>query len=109
MTSYLETLLSETFAACGEDPKRAQRMASAAVKTLQAVELVPAKSLERFEQDAKIYRLRGLKVRQPELIERLGINPRTIYKALLRHAKYRRAALKVRGEFADGNALEMAG
>jgi hypothetical protein len=94
MTSCLEDLLSKTFAACGEDPARAARLAKAAAATIQAIDIVPVTSMEAFELDAKIYDLRGKNVTQSALMERLGITKDRIYAGLRRGMKRRRDALR---------------
>ena len=106
MTTYLESLLAEKFRKAVSDPKLAASLAALACGTLKAIDLVPRHSMDSFEMDAKINILRNQHVTECEITERLGICKRRIYLALVRHAKRRRAALKVNSE---PESLEQAG
>ena len=92
MSKYLEQLLTEIMRAEGlEQPERA---AHAAVGALMRVQVLPAVEVERFEADARVYELRGQGVTAPQIAARMVCSSRYVFKAVRRHSKRRRAALR---------------
>ena len=112
MASYLETLLTDVFTATGQDPAKARRQASLALKTLEAVKAVTPQSVITAEEGYKIYRLRSIEQDErgagfavSAIAERFACSTSHVWRAYNKFLKRHRAALVVMRE---GEALVKA-
>jgi hypothetical protein len=90
----VSALLAEAYIEAGMEPMDAARQARAAVEVLAAAEALPPDRLEAWERDAAAYGLKGAGVPMDVIRGRLGLGRSAAYKAIERHLRRRRAALK---------------
>jgi hypothetical protein len=93
--SLAQQLISDCLVAQGEDRAKADRTAAFVMQVLPAAGIVRQSDLEAFELDAKIYKLRGSRLTAMVISERVGRGRTYIFDAIRRHAKARRAVLKL--------------
>ena len=84
--TYLETLLADVMGITEAQAKKA-------VEVLMRVEVVSHSAVERFERDAKLYRLRGEGLGCTTLAMRFTMSRTQVFDAIRSHAKRRRAVL----------------
>lgn len=92
---YHQDLLARCFLAQGLDPERVQKAVEAAFPVMIAAGITTAKVIEAVDRDAHIYKLRGMRLTSVVIGERLGLCRATVFSAIHRHAKARRAVLRL--------------
>ena len=97
MTHYFQTLLADCFAASGIDRETAEKAAKIAVHVDDATERVTQDRSNSWEMDARILELRGQGLTCVAIALRLSICKRLVFKAVRRHQRARRAALRCVG------------
>lgn len=91
--SYAQSMLSDCLVAAGFDRSQADRAAACALQVLPAAGIVRDTDLAAFERDARVYHLRGARLTAIVISERMGLCRASIFSAIKRHAKARRAVL----------------
>ena len=95
MSAFLQQLMAEIFEAQDVGKEKASQLAKLAIETLEAVDVAPMASVQRFETDAKIYHLRGKGLRPCDLSIRFQLTRQAIFFAIRRHGQHRREALRL--------------
>lgn len=94
MSSFAQQLLTDILQAQGADEPTARRFAQAVLVAEVAAELLSVAKLDAWERDARIYHLRGQRVKCVDLASRFTMNRATVFAAIRRHQARRRAALR---------------
>ena len=92
---YSLDLLSEILIAHGMPEDRARKAADIVLSASIAAGITTAKVIESVNRDAHIYKLRGMRLTSVVIGERLGLCRATVFSAIHRHAKARRAVLRL--------------
>ncbi len=92
--TQLETLIIEGYRLSGMEEDVARATAKTTLMLLHAVGIIHSDLLDRFERDAKIYRLKGEGVRTVDLAIRFSLSREAVHRMYRRHMRARRAALK---------------
>ena len=91
---HLNRLLAEKYVAIGVERETASKMAEQTVIALVAADVIPQARAEAFERDAQIYYLKGQKIATSEIKSSCAVSRRTVFDAVRRHGKRRRAILR---------------
>ena len=92
---YHQDLLAQCFLAQGLDPERVRKAVEVAFPVLIAAGITTSKAIEAVDRDAHIYKLRGMRLTSVVISERMGLCRASIFSAIARHAKARRAVLRL--------------
>ena len=92
---YSLDLLSEILVAHGVPEDRARKAADIVLRASIAAGITTSKAIESVNRDAHIYKLRGMRLTSVVIGERLGLCRATVFSAIHRHAKARRAVLRI--------------
>jgi len=95
MPSFAQQLISDCLVAQGEDRSKADRVAAFVMEVLPAAGIVKQTDAEAFERDARVYQLRGSRLTAVVISERVGLCRSKVFEAIRRHAKARRAVLRM--------------
>jgi hypothetical protein len=93
--AHAQQFLEEQLRRAGLPPEVAACEAGKQLAALVAAGLVPVRVLEAWERDAHIYHLRGQRLTVATISVRLSLHRATVFEAIRRHQKARRAALRV--------------
>ena len=92
---YSLDLLSEILIAQGVPQDQARKAADIVLRASIAAGITTSKAIESVNRDAHIYKLRGMRLTSVVIGERLGLCRATVFSAIHRHAKARRAVLRL--------------